>query len=136
MKLKKAVYIMAALVLALVLASCGADGEEKAVNEFRELMKQEQDILSQNSVLWEKVFMAADKGMTLQEDGKNYGDFLLNEVVPAPAVPLAAAEYGEGDGAQRQQIGAYDEIPEIEEGASLRKGLEAGKRRKAQRGRK
>lgn len=61
---------------------------------------------------------------------------LLNEVVPAPAVPLAAAEYGEGDGAQRQQIGAYDEIPEIEEGASLRKGLEAGKRRKAQRGRK
>ena len=54
MKLKKAVYIMAALVLALVLASCGADGEEKAVNEFRELMKQEQDILSQNSVLWER----------------------------------------------------------------------------------
>ena len=80
MKLKKAVYIMAALVLALVLASCGADGEEKAVNEFRELMKQEQDILSQNSVLWEKVFMAADKGMTLQEDGKNYGDFLLKTI--------------------------------------------------------
>ena len=53
MKLKKAVYIMAALVLALVLAACGADGEEKAVNEFRELMKQEQDILSQNSALWE-----------------------------------------------------------------------------------
>ena len=67
MKLKKAVYIMAALVLALVFAACGADGEEKAVNEFRELMKQEQDILSQNSALWEKVFMAADKGMTLQE---------------------------------------------------------------------
>ena len=80
MKLKKAVYIMAALVLALVLAACGADGEEKAVNEFRELMKQEQDILSQNSALWEKVFMAADKGMTLQEDGKNYGDFLLDTV--------------------------------------------------------
>ena len=80
MKLKKAVYIMAALVLALVLAACGADGEEKAVNEFRELMKQEQDILSQNSVLWEKVFMAADKGMTLQDDGKNYGDFLLKTI--------------------------------------------------------
>ena len=71
---------MAALVLALVLAACGADGEEKAVNEFRELMKQEQDILSQNSVLWEKVFMAADKGLTLQEDGKNYGDFLLKTI--------------------------------------------------------
>ena len=80
MKLKKAVYIMAALVLALVLAACGADGEEKAVNEFRELMKQEQDILSQNSALWEKVFMAADKGMTMQEDGKNYGDFLLKTI--------------------------------------------------------
>ena len=83
MKLKKAVYIMAALVLALVLAACGADGEEKAVNEFRELMKQEQDILSQNSALWEKVFMAADKGMTLQEDGKNYGDFLLSTIESA-----------------------------------------------------
>ena len=83
MKLKKAVYIMAALVLALVLAACGADGEEKAVNEFRELMKQEQDILSQNSALWEKVFMAADKGMTMQEDGKNYGDFLLDTVEAA-----------------------------------------------------
>ena len=33
--------------------------------------------------LWEKVFLAADKGMTLQEDGKNYGDFLLDTIESA-----------------------------------------------------
>ena len=27
--------------------------------------------------------MAADKGMTMQEDGKNYGDFLLDTVEAA-----------------------------------------------------
>ena len=31
----------------------------------------------------EKVFMAADKGKTMQEDGKNYGDFLLDTVEAA-----------------------------------------------------
>ena len=33
--------------------------------------------------LWEKVFMEADKGMTMQEDGKNYGDFLLDTIEAA-----------------------------------------------------
>ncbi len=27
--------------------------------------------------------MAADKGMTMQEDGKNYGDFLLSTIESA-----------------------------------------------------
>ena len=40
-------------------------------------------ILSENTELWEKVFMAADKGMTMQEDGKNYGDFLLDTIEAA-----------------------------------------------------
>ena len=48
-----------------------------------DLMAQENDILSENTELWEKVFMAADKGMTLQEDGKNYGDFLLSTIESA-----------------------------------------------------
>ena len=43
-------------------------------------MAQENAILSANTELWEKVFMAADKGMTMQEDGKNYGDFLLKTI--------------------------------------------------------
>ncbi len=49
----------------------------------KELMAQENAILSENTALWEKVFMAADKGMTMQEDGKNYGDFLLNTIESA-----------------------------------------------------
>ncbi len=46
----------------------------------KELMAQENAILSENTELWEKVFMSADKGMTMQEDGKNYGDFLLDTI--------------------------------------------------------
>ena len=51
---------------------------EEAVAMHKDLMEQENTILSENKALWEKVFMAADKGMTMQEDGKNYGDFLLS----------------------------------------------------------
>ncbi len=47
------------------------------------LLERENAILSENTELWEKVFMAADKGMTMQEDGKNYGDFLLDTVEAA-----------------------------------------------------
>ena len=49
----------------------------KRLAMYNDLMEQENAILSENTELWEKVFMAADKGMTMQEDGKNYGDFLL-----------------------------------------------------------
>ena len=34
----------------------------------------------ENTALWEKVFMAADKGKIMMEDGKNYGDFLLETI--------------------------------------------------------
>ena len=53
---------------------------EEALALHKKLMEQENTILSQNTALWEKVFMAADKGMTLQEDGKNYGEFLLDTI--------------------------------------------------------
>ena len=43
-------------------------------------MAQENAILSENSKLWEKVFASADKGMAMNEDGKNYGDFLLKTI--------------------------------------------------------
>ena len=56
---------------------------EEAVAMHKELMEQENAILSENKALWEKVFMAADKGMTMQEDGKNYGDFLLKTIEAA-----------------------------------------------------
>ena len=83
-------------LIALSLAACGATGGDKtdgtssepknaeeAVAMYNNLMAQENDILSENTELWEKVFMAADKGMTLQEDGKNYGDFLLSTIESA-----------------------------------------------------
>ena len=83
-------------LIALSLAACGATGGDKtdgtssepknaeeAVSMYNDLMAQENAILSENTALWEKVFMAADKGMTLQEDGKNYGDFLLSTIESA-----------------------------------------------------
>ena len=54
--------------------------EDEAIAMHKELMAQENAILSENTALWEKVFMAADKGMTMQEDGKNYGEFLLDTI--------------------------------------------------------
>ena len=88
--------ILALLLTALMvlsMAACGTKGGDKmdgmssepknaeeAVAMHKELMAQENAILSENTALWEKVFMAADKGMTLQEDGKNYGEFLLDTI--------------------------------------------------------
>ena len=46
----------------------------------KELTAQEAAILAENTALWEKVFMAADKGKIMMEDGKNYGDFLLETI--------------------------------------------------------
>ena len=54
--------------------------EDEATAMHKDLMAQENAILSANTELWEKVFMAADKGMTMQEDGKNYGEFLLDTI--------------------------------------------------------
>ena len=91
--------ILALLLTALMvlsLAACATKGGDKmdgmssepknaeeAVAMHKELMAQENAILSENTALWEKVFMAADKGMTMQEDGKNYGDFLLSTIESA-----------------------------------------------------
>ena len=88
--------ILALLLTALMvlsLAACGTKGGDKmdgmssepknaeeAVAMHKELMAQENAILSENTALWEKVFMAADKGMAMIEDGGNYGDFLLKTI--------------------------------------------------------
>ena len=100
MKFQKFTALLLAVLLVLSLAACGTKDNEKKVdissNDFamtdeqknaeealalhKKLMEQENTILSQNTALWEKVFMAADKGMTLQEDGKNYGEFLLDTI--------------------------------------------------------
>ena len=98
--------ILALLLIALMvfsMAACGAKDDDKAADMngnntemtgeaknaeealamHKELMAQENALLSEKTELWEKVFMAADKGMTMQEDGKNYGDFLLKTIEDA-----------------------------------------------------
>ena len=103
MKLKKLTALLLAALLVLSLAACGAkdgdkaadmsgdnaamNGEPKNAKEaaalYQKLMEQENARFAENSELWEKVFMAADKGMAMIEDGKNYGDFLLDTVEAA-----------------------------------------------------
>ena len=103
MNMKKRIALLLAVLMMLSLAACGtkdndkmADmsgdssamtGEPKNAEEalalHKKLMEQENTILSQNTALWEKVFMEADKGMAMVEDGKNYGDFLLDTIESA-----------------------------------------------------
>ena len=100
MKLSKIVAMVAAAALAICLAACSADkGTEgnasdsnsdittllatepgsasEAATLFAQLMQKENDILTSNSNLWEKVFQSANKNSPMIEDGSNYGDFLL-----------------------------------------------------------
>ena len=103
MNAKKILALMLGAMMLLSLAACGAKdndkqadmsgdgsamtGEPKTAEEalalHKELLERENALLSENTELWEKVFMAADKGMTMQEDGKNYGDFLLKTIEDA-----------------------------------------------------
>ncbi len=103
MNAKKILALLLGAMMLLALAACGAKdndkqadmsgdssamtGEPKTAEEalalYKELLERENALLSENAELWEKVFMAADKGMTMQEDGKNYGDFLLKTIEDA-----------------------------------------------------
>ena len=100
MNAKKILTLLLGAMLLLSLAACGAKDDnktaemngndtemageaknaEEALTMHKELLERENALLSENAELWEKVFMAADKGMTMQEDGKNYGDFLLDTI--------------------------------------------------------
>ena len=100
MNMKRIFALAFAVLMVLALAACGAKdndkqadmsgdgsamtGEPKTAEEalalHKELLERENALLSENAELWEKVFRAADKGMTMQEDGKNYGDFLLDTI--------------------------------------------------------
>ena len=104
MKTTKILTLLTALVMLLSFAACGtAKGnttnttankksetamltavnpktKDEAADLHQKLMAQENAILSENSELWEKVFISADKGMAMIEDGGNYGDFLLKTI--------------------------------------------------------
>ena len=103
MNAKKILALLLGAMMLLSLAACGAKDDDKAADMngnntemtgeaknaeealamHKELMAQENALLSEKTELWEKVFMAADKGMSMQEDGKNYGDFLLKTIEDA-----------------------------------------------------
>ena len=103
MKFKKFTALLLAALLVLSLAACGTKDNDKkadmssndsamtdepknaeeALALHKELLERENAILSENTELWEKVFMEADKGMVMIEDGKNYGEFLLDTVEAA-----------------------------------------------------
>ena len=103
MKLFKITPLIMALGLALCLAACSTPGgdanepagsnpeiaeliaqEPSSSNEaaelYAKLMQKENDILSSDNALWEKVFNAANKDSAMIEDGSNYGDFLLKTI--------------------------------------------------------
>ena len=103
MNMKRIFALAFAVLMVLALAACGTKNNDKmgdmssndsamtdepknaeeALALHKKLLEQENAILSENTELWEKVFMEADKGMAMIEDGKNYGDFLLDTVEAA-----------------------------------------------------
>lgn len=106
MKLSKIAALFMVPVLALCLVACSAPGGNasestssdpkiaeliaqeptnadeaaEAAELYAKLMQKENDNLSSDSALWEKVFLAANKDMPMIEDGSNYGDFLLKTI--------------------------------------------------------
>lgn len=129
MKTKKILTLLTAALLVLSLAACGTGKDSKkddsgkkteiaaliaaepatadeAAELHQKLMEQENAILSQNSALWEKVFLSANKNTTMIEDGGNYGDFLLKTI----------------DGAKDQF--KSDELKLLNEGAELIREIE------------
>ncbi len=105
--MKKSKLLAAALICALTLslAGCAANGTDEsstgndteiatlmstqpanldeAKKLFQELMEKENAIFAANTELWNKLFLSADKGSPLIEDGSNYGDFLLSTIESA-----------------------------------------------------
>ncbi len=128
MKTKRILTALTALFLLFSLAACGTDKgggknderkaeiaaliakepgtQEEAADLHRKLMEQENAILSENSALWEKVFLSANKGSIMIEDGSNYGDFLLKTI----------------DGAKKQF--KADELKLLKDGAELIRRIE------------
>ena len=103
MKFQKLTALLLAVLLVLSLAACGTKDNDKkadmssndsamtdepknaeeALALHKKLLEQENAILSENTELWDNVFMEAEKGMAMIEDGKNYGEFLLDTVEAA-----------------------------------------------------
>lgn len=68
--------------ISTLMATEPSDADE-ALKLYNQLMKKENEILSTDKALWEKVFMASNKETPMIEDGTNYGDFLLKTIESA-----------------------------------------------------
>ena len=93
MNAKKIITLLLALLLVGSMAACSNkpaenqgnnNSEPQTMEEARalydQLMARENAILAENTELWDKVFLSADKGMAMMGDGSNYGDFLLKTI--------------------------------------------------------
>lgn len=96
--MKRIAAILTSLVLVFSLAACGsqqagtAAGSEATSTASSEtasaaqtkteeqLLAEENDILTANDELWEKVFASMDKNVTQTTLNNNYGDFLMDAV--------------------------------------------------------
>ena len=79
MKEKKLLSMLLITLLVLSLAACAKNGgdpdnmsaepanEKEAIEMYKTLMGEEQEILAENTELWQKVYMEADKGMAMVE---------------------------------------------------------------------
>ena len=97
--MKRIAAILTSMVLVFSLAACGsqqagtAAGSEAAsaaqtseaasaaqTKTEEQLLAEENDILTANDELWEKVFASMDKNVTQTTLNNNYGDFLMDAV--------------------------------------------------------
>ena len=95
MKFNRVTALSLSLVLAFSLAACGqgassassaSSSASSAAAETKteeQLLAEENEILSANDALWEKVFSSMDKNVTETTLSTNYGDFLLSAVEKA-----------------------------------------------------
>ena len=97
MKFNRVTALLLSLTLAFSLAACGqgassassassSSAASSAAAETKteeQLLAEENEILSANDALWEKVFASMDKNMTETTLSTNYGDFLRSSVEKA-----------------------------------------------------
>ena len=134
MNAKKALALLLALALVCALTACGAKdagqtdkpdagtaaaadgtkGAEEAAATYQELMEQENALFAENTELWDKVFLAADKNAAAQGDVKNYGDFLLATIESAKD-QFTADELELLKDAATQISSIEDQLAELEE---------------------
>lgn len=97
MKFNRVTALLLSLTLSFSLAACGqgassassassSSAASSAAAETKteeQLLAEENEILSANDALWEKVFASMDKNMTETTLSTNYGDFLRSSVEKA-----------------------------------------------------